>query len=43
MDIIRFAFAIILALAMMVVFLLLVKKDLKQKGKKETAILKNKK
>jgi hypothetical protein len=34
MDIIRFAFAIILALTMMVVFLLLVKEDLKQKGKK---------
>jgi len=34
MDIIRFALAIILALTMMVVFLLLVKEDLKQKGKK---------
>ncbi len=34
MDIIRFALAIIIALNMMVVFLLLVKEDLKQKGKK---------
>jgi hypothetical protein len=34
MDIIRFAFAIILALTMMVVFLLLVNEDLKQKGDK---------
>jgi hypothetical protein len=33
MDIIRFALAFILALTMMVVFLLLVKEDLKQKGK----------
>jgi hypothetical protein len=34
MDIIRFASAIIVALTMMAVFLLLVKKDLKEKGKK---------
>jgi hypothetical protein len=34
MDIFRFALAIILTLTMMVVFLLLVKEDLKQKGKK---------
>ena len=34
MDIIRFVFAITLALTMVVVFLLLVKEDLKQKGKK---------
>jgi hypothetical protein len=33
MDILRFALAIIIALTMMVVFLLLVKEDLKQKGK----------
>ena len=34
MDIIRFVFAITLALTMLVVFLLLVKEDLKQKGGK---------
>jgi hypothetical protein len=34
MDIIRFIFAIILALTMMIVLLFLVKEDLKQKGKK---------
>jgi hypothetical protein len=33
MDIIRFGLAIIIALIMMAVFLLLVKKDLKEKGK----------
>ena len=33
MEIIRFAFAITLALTMVVVFLLLVKEDLQQKGK----------
>jgi hypothetical protein len=34
MDIIRFVFAITLALTMVVVLLLLVKEDLKQKGDK---------
>jgi hypothetical protein len=34
MDIIRFVFAVILEITMMIVFLLLVKEDLKQKGKK---------
>ncbi len=33
MDIIRFGLAVIIALIMMAVFLLLVKKDLKEKGK----------
>ncbi len=33
MDIIRFGLGIIVALIMMAVFLLLVKKDLKEKGK----------
>jgi hypothetical protein len=34
MDIVRVALAIIVALTMMAVFLLLVKNDLKEKGKK---------
>lgn len=34
MDIIHFVFAITIALTVMVVFLLLVKEDLQQKGKK---------